>query len=143
MKRHYLPFTLDGTCLNIPAKKACFQSGDPRTNQNGMLMSVQTVWMREHNRVASRLCKLNPSWDDERVFQEARRLVTAKYQHIVYNEFLPILLGKRVTLLYDLMPLNQKYAYSYDANIYAVAINEFSTAAFRFGHTLVNEWFLR
>ena len=143
MKRHYLPFTLEGTCLSIPEKKACFQSGDPRTNQNGMLMSLQTIWMREHNRVAARLGKLNPMWDDERLFQETRRLVTAKYHHIIFNEFLPILLGKKVSLLYDLLPLNQKHFYGYDASIYPAAINEFSTAAFRFGHTLVNEWFLR
>lgn len=140
-KRHALPFTLDGSCLNIPEKSACFQSGDPRTNQNGMLMTLQTLWMREHNRVAAKLGELNPYWDDERLFQEARRLVTAKYQHIIYNEFLPILVGKKVGALYNLIPLNQNYFYGYDSNLYPVAINEFSTAAYRFGHTLVTDSF--
>lgn len=139
MKRHYLPFTLDGSCFSIPEKKACFLSGDSRTNQNGLLLTLQTVWMREHNRVATKISELNPFWDDEKVFQEARRIATAKYQHIIYNEFLPILVGKQAAALYDIIPLNQKYFLNYDNNLYPVAINEFSTAAYRFGHTLVTE----
>lgn len=143
MKRHYLPFTSGSSCSMVPEKEACFISGDPRVNQNGMLLTLQTIWMREHNRVASKLAKLNPFWDDHRLFEESRRLVTAKYQHIIYNELLPIVIGKKAAALYDIIPLNQKYFYGYDPYLYPVAINEFSTAAYRFGHTLVTESFYR
>lgn len=69
-------------------------TGDSRVNQLIGLTVMQTVWHREHNRVAGELSRINPKWDDEKVFQEARRIVGAEMQHITYNEYLPVLLGK-------------------------------------------------
>lgn len=70
--------------------------GDIRVNQNLDLAVLQTVWLRFHNYVASKLVRLNPAWSsqDELVYQETRRIVIACFQHITYNEWLPILIGK-------------------------------------------------
>ena len=46
-----------------------------------------TVWVREHNRLAKELSYLNPYWDDERLYQEARKINIAEMQHITYNEW--------------------------------------------------------
>ena len=42
---------------------------------------MHTVWVREHNRVAIiiGLKALNPSFDDERLYQDARRIVVAEW----------------------------------------------------------------
>lgn len=57
------------------------------------LVTIHTIWMREHNRIATILSNLNPAWSSETLFQEARRIVIAELQHITYSEFLPTLLG--------------------------------------------------
>ena len=67
--------------------------GDGRVNEQPQLAAMHTVWAREHNRIVEQLAGINPGWDDERLFQEARRIVGAEMQHITFKEFLPILLG--------------------------------------------------
>ena len=48
---------------------------------------------REHNRIV-KLIKVNyPDMDEEELFQQARRLVIAEIQNIVYGEYLPLILG--------------------------------------------------
>lgn len=76
-----------------------FISGDTRVNQNPQLTVLQIILLREHNRVADALARLNPHWTDETIFQEARRIVIAEHQHISYYEWLPIFLGNVVRSL--------------------------------------------
>ena len=59
-------------------------------------MAMHTLWVREHNRIAKRLHEMNKLWDDEKVFQEARKIVAAELQHITYNEWLAQLFDKNV-----------------------------------------------
>ena len=60
------------------------------------LMTVHILFVREHNRIAKFLHHLNPTWSDERLFQEARKIVIAQIQHITYNEWLPVLFSEEV-----------------------------------------------
>ena len=57
------------------------------------LLVMHTLWVREHNRIARFLAKLNPSWDDDKVYQESRRINIAQYQQVVYKEWLPLIVG--------------------------------------------------
>lgn len=55
-------------------------SGDGRSNENIGLTSLHTLLLREHNRLARALAKLNPHWDGERLYQEARKIMGGYFQ---------------------------------------------------------------
>lgn len=106
-----------------------FLAGDVRANENFELTSLHALFVREHNRLAGELAAANPTWTDEQLYQGARRVVIAEMQVITYNEFLPTLLGADA-----LKPYN-----GYRSDVNPGISNEFSTAAFRVGHTLLGE----
>ena len=58
--------TFKGECKVSKPKIHCFAAGDSRANEVPGLTSMHTMWMREHNRLANKLAKINPTWDDER-----------------------------------------------------------------------------
>ncbi|XP_011767028.2 peroxidasin homolog isoform X2 [Macaca nemestrina] len=109
----------------------CFLAGDHRANEQLGLTSMHTLWFREHNRVAAELLKLNPHWDGDTIYYETRKIVGAEIQHITYQHWLPKILGEVG------MRMLGEYQ-GYDPGINAGIFNAFATAAFRFGHTLVN-----
>ncbi|XP_068203812.1 peroxidase-like [Palaemon carinicauda] len=124
-------------CESVREGFACFLAGDNRVNEQIDLSVIHTVWMREHNRLATQLARANPHWSDETIYQEARRIVIAEYQHIIYNEWLPLILGKDYMEQNGLLPRREGYSRDYDKGLNAAILNEFATVAFRFGHTLV------
>lgn len=112
--------------LRAPAA-SLYLAGDVRANENPVLLSLHTLFVREHNRQAGLLAAANPSWGDEKLYQEARRRVIALTAHITYEEFLPALLGRSP------LPPYTGFRADVDPSIALV----FSTAAYRLGHTLI------
>ena len=91
--------------------------------------------MRQHNNIAMKLQEIKPDWGDERLFQEARKIVSAIMQHITYNEYLPIILNSKYMDQYDLSSKRGGFQTSYDENVDASIRNSFGVAVFRFGHS--------
>lgn len=90
------------------------------------------VFFVEHNRLSAQLKLINPHWIDEKVFQEARKIVIAVHQHITFNEFLPRVLGAKLMSQFGLT-LSELYDDGvYDGTCSTVVFNEFATAAFRY-----------
>ena len=114
-----------------------FVAGDVRANEHVALTIMHTIWLREHNRIVRQLAELNPCWDDERLYQEGRKIVGALMQVITYKEFLPLLLGDN-----GFKTFIGPYS-GYNSNVNASVPNSFATATFRFGHTLIKPSFAR
>lgn len=122
----------------IKSGKYCFESGDDRANENLLLTSMHLLWVRQHNYLADGLLTVNSDWDDETVFQEARKILGAQMAHITYNEFLPILLGKDIMIQMKLFPQTEDDAEdTYDLTTNPTIANDFAAAGFRFAHSLL------
>lgn len=102
----------------------CSLVGDNRGDENIALHAMHTIWVREHNRIARELAVINPSWDGERLYQTARKIVGGILQHVLYREWLPQIVR---------LPAYR----GYNSRLNPAIANAFSTAAFRFGHSLV------
>ena len=52
-----------------------FMAGDVRVRSNPGLSSLHTIFVREHNRIATFIATHIPQWSDEEIFQFTRRNV--------------------------------------------------------------------
>lgn len=103
-----------------------FVAGDVRVNENPLLASYHTLFVRQHNLLCDQLTNEHPQWTDEELYQHARKLVGGLIQSIVYEEWLPVM-GVELT----------PYT-GYKEEVNGQLFNVFSGAAFRLGHTLLN-----
>ncbi len=151
--RAYALRTLDGTgklktspgdlmpynIANLPNANASleptelFLAGDVRANEQAGLTALHTVFLREHNRLAEIIAAEDLTLGDEEIYQIARALVGAIVQNIVYNEFVPLLIGENTLSQYE----------GYNSSVDASMINEFSHAGYRLGHTMLSPQILR
>lgn len=116
-----------------PLGKNCYLAGDVRANENTALLSMHTLWVREHNWWADRIYEQDMSKSDEQIYQLAKVMVESEFQSVVYNEFLPLLIGPNALPAYT----------GYKPEVSPAISIEFSTAAFRLGHSLLSEVLLR
>ncbi|XP_016102716.1 eosinophil peroxidase-like isoform X1 [Sinocyclocheilus grahami] len=123
----------DTTLTEVP----CFIAGDVRVDENTALTSVHTLFVREHNRLARALRVLNPTWSSETLYQEARKIVGAYNQILVFKEYLLHIVGPDA--------YNKQLALypGYDENVDPTIANVFATAAFRFAHLAIQPMIFR
>src|ERR1700722_2165649 len=124
----------DGTLISsdngqaLPVVNDTFVTGDPRVMDNPELTALTTLFMREHNFWIGTLKAEHSEWTGDQLYNMARAITTAEYQNIVYTEYLPLLIG----------PVLGRYN-GYDPAVNAQVTQEFSTAAFRMGHSEVSD----
>lgn len=117
--------------IALPHLKKWFVAGDVRANENSFLTTIHTTFMREHNRLCDSLAIDHPAWADETLYQHARKLVGGMLQAIVYEEWLPI------------MGMHIPEYQGYDPTVNPGIMNVFNTAAYRYGHTMINSLLVR
>ncbi|KAJ3269098.1 hypothetical protein HDV01_001871 [Terramyces sp. JEL0728] len=122
---------------------------DPRNDEHITLNQLHVAFLKFHNAVTD-IIVADPSYksilsDPYKVFYYAKQTVTWHYQYIIIHEFLPITVGQSVVT--DIMKNGLKY---YDprtnpsfrkdignGKMIASLPIEFSSAAYRFGHSQV------
>jgi hypothetical protein len=129
----FLPFNTEGLDNAGGPDLGLFLAGDIRANEQIALTVMHTLFVREHNRLCDEMAVEYQGMTDEEIYQWVRKIVGAQLQIITYNEFLPILLGE------DALPPYRGYDDRVDSGI----SNEFSTAAFRFGHSMISPELIR
>ncbi|XP_061527525.1 eosinophil peroxidase-like [Phycodurus eques] len=145
--RELLPFTK--AMANVCATRAritndknaeevlCFFAGDERSNENIVLTSLHTLFLREHNRLARALARLNPEWNGERLYQEARKIMGAYLQVITFRDYIGNIVGPEVVAKkLSTYPGYDKFINPSIANVYA-------TAAYRYGHSMIQPFVFR
>ncbi len=125
--------THSDTLAALPPAPGFFVAGDIRVNEQVGLIAIHTLFLREHNFWADLYRSANPEALDEEIFQFARLVVGAEMQAITYREFLPTLLGPGAIKPYT----------GYKAGVNPTISNEFATAAYRLGHSLLSPTLLR
>ena len=102
------------------------------------LASVHTLWLREHNRLAAEISTASPGLGDQDIYQVARRILIAEMQNIVYDEYLPVVLGEDTMSRYKIaLSSDHSKQTKYDDKIDPSITNSFATAAYRFGHSMI------
>lgn len=127
-------------CYAYPnTNNICYDSGNRQVNQNPGLAIIHTLYVREHNRIATDLKSRHQSWNDEKVYQEARRINIAQYQYVVYYEWLPAFLGKSNVQSAQIIPqpTGSSYVNDYNANLKPSIYNEHMAVAIRVFHSQI------
>ena len=144
----------------IPVERS-FISGDLRANEQVGLTAIHNLFVREHNVLVDEIAEaldnqtspklvelfnaykdlvreeIAPDASDEAIrgeflYEAARSVISAKQQVITYQEFLPLLVG-------DAVGSESTYNPEIDPSV----STEFANAAYRLGHTLLNNQLLQ
>jgi len=78
--------TIKDFCLT--KKRTLFAFGGDRANVTPQTAMINTLFLREHNRIANIIEKSNITWDDERIFETTRNILIVILIKIVIEEYI-------------------------------------------------------
>ncbi|XP_064104174.1 chorion peroxidase-like [Macrobrachium nipponense] len=124
----------DTKCGAPESLKGCFKlsSGD-------WIEGLKLLLLLEHNRIADLLAELNPHFDDALLYNEARRMTIAQYNHITYGEYLPILMGDELVKKHSLNPGSTGPGSGYIKEVNPGVLANFASSSYR-NPAMYTEW---
>jgi len=108
--------------------------GDPRNDENRVVSQFQLAMIRFYNANYDAIKTADPAKSAVEIYEEARKRVMYHYQWIVVNEFLPLLCGSKI--VGEILGSGRKFYKPCNGAFIPV---EFSVAAYRFGHSMINQ----
>ncbi len=143
-------FGVSFTCSCFVSSYSCILCvrtaiGNPRGDENPFLLTMGILWFRVHQYWAETLYGSHTDdafKEDEFIFNRARQFTIATYQHVVYNDWLPLFIPRMFRNTsgnlppYDNTPGYSAYA-GYNPAINPQIAHIFQSAAMRWGHTVV------
>jgi hypothetical protein len=107
--------------------------GDPRNDENLIVSQLHVAFLKFHNAIVEQLDQIpdDPQISDATPLAKAQRLVRWHYQWLIVHEFLPAIVGS------DTVSEVMKHGCKLYTPRYPFIPVEFSVAAYRFGHSMV------
>ncbi|MDN0075068.1 peroxidase family protein [Crenobacter sp. SG2303] len=91
-----LKLILDRQGVPFERRAKSYATGLERGNSSIGYVTISTLFLREHNRLAKELERQNPSWGDERLFQTARMINIAMLIRIVVEDYIGHIAGTKL-----------------------------------------------
>ncbi len=137
--------TIASTFDDLPRDNGTAVVIDPRSDENLIIAQLHVLFAKFHNAAVDLLTSqpdIFPTLAGEDLFEQVRRFVTWHYQWIVIHDFLPTIC--RVAVLNDIAANKFRlFPRRYTTADYPVALPvEFTVAAFRFGHSVVQSQYI-
>lgn len=125
LQKHDLARTAEGVAI----------IGDPRNDENRIVSQLQLAFIKCYNAHYQQIEFDFPEKSPKEIYELARQKLTWQYHHIILNEFLPLMVGEAT--LQQVLAEGRKYYKPCHAPYIPV---EFSGAAYRFGHSMIQNF---
>ncbi|CAG9789465.1 unnamed protein product [Diatraea saccharalis] len=125
--------------------RVCFQNNLNETRCHALaeslvnsLLSVNMafLWfMRQHNNLAERLAKVNPCWDDDKLYMVSRDINIATWQQIMYYDLMPNIVDYKYLLKNGVIFPDHGHVDDYDPSLEPLVSIDYTVAS-RWFHSL-------
>lgn len=127
----FLPYAENRNEFCVSDTGNCYMAGDSRVNTNPYAIILYTIFLRNHNQIAKKLVNENLVLTEDEIFEKAKELNTKIYRDIIFNEWLPILIGTENMNKLSREKLRKQRNQDYEVS------NEFGVAAARFYYSMI------